>query len=83
MPPWNPTGKTIQSLSFTITLPHLKGHQDNHANYADLNLEAQLNSDADEEAAAFPAYPPIGLSFTFTIEPSTLNTNQVSARPAL
>jgi hypothetical protein len=31
----------------------VKGHQDNHQQYSQLSLTAQLNVDADEAAGAF------------------------------
>jgi hypothetical protein len=44
-------------------LEHVKGHQDDHTPYDDLNLEAQMNVDADEEAGNYQlmhhAYRPI------------------------
>jgi hypothetical protein len=42
--------RTIQSLPCTILVTHVKGHQDDHKDYEDLNLDAQLNCDADHEA---------------------------------
>ncbi len=35
------------------TLEHVKGHQDDHTPYEDLDLEAQLNMDADKEAGNY------------------------------
>jgi hypothetical protein len=57
-PDWNlieeiyETLRTIASEQphFKPSIKHIKGHQDDHAEYADLSLEAQMNVDADHEA---------------------------------
>ena len=36
---------------------HVKGHQDRTTDYADLNISAQLNVDADHLASAFYDHP--------------------------
>jgi hypothetical protein len=65
---WDITNKISQSLrnlhSSTI-LTHVKGHQDDHRQYCDLPLDAQLNVDADTEAGyyqcMYPAKRPLVL----------------------
>jgi hypothetical protein len=42
--------RTLQDLPCIIRVTHVKGHQDDHKDYEDLPLDAQLNCDADHEA---------------------------------
>jgi hypothetical protein len=42
--------RTLAQLPCKILVQHVKGHQDDHKNYDDLPLDAQLNCDADHEA---------------------------------
>jgi hypothetical protein len=63
---WDVTNEIITSirqLSNTPTFVHVKGHQDDGAEYETLPLNAQLNVDADEEAGiyqyTFPLQRPI------------------------
>ncbi len=48
---WDVTNEivaTLKEMNITPSLEHIKGHQDDHTEYACLSLEAQLNVDADE-----------------------------------
>jgi hypothetical protein len=58
---WDVTHEIASSLRTMLTIPTLKhvlGHQDSHAAFHDLSLEAQLNVEADEEAGFFQSnYP--------------------------
>jgi hypothetical protein len=55
--------RTLHQSSCHIVLPHVKGHQDDKTDYADLPLDAQLNCDADYEAVyhqtVYAAYRPL------------------------
>lgn len=42
---------TLHTLPIKVELKWIKGHQDSRTNYANLSLPAQLNCDADREAA--------------------------------
>ena len=44
---------TLQSLPFSPTIQHIKGHQDDHDEYDDLPILAQLNVDADRFAGMY------------------------------
>jgi hypothetical protein len=60
-PNWDVTNEIalgLRTFTTTPTLQHVKGHQDNHAAYSDLSLEAQLNVDADAEAGYFQCMYP-------------------------
>jgi hypothetical protein len=50
-------------MASSIILPHVKGHQDDDVDYNDLPLDAQLNCDADYEAAyhqsVYESYRPL------------------------
>jgi hypothetical protein len=63
---WDVTNEilhSVRSLSITPRFLHVKGHQDDHTEYANLSLNAQLNVDADAEAGTYqqqyPAQRPI------------------------
>jgi DUF1365 family protein len=53
LPDWDLTHEIAESLQFLSKpslLLHIKGHQDDHKDYSQLSLKAQLNVDADTEA---------------------------------
>jgi hypothetical protein len=58
---WDVTHEISQSLRTLAREPilkHVKGHQDQHTQYTDLPLDAQLNVDADAEARAYQCMHP-------------------------
>jgi hypothetical protein len=63
---WDVTNEivcTLHTMTIQPTLEHVKGHQDDHIQYSNLPLDAQLNVDADEEAGfyqeIYPQYWPV------------------------
>jgi hypothetical protein len=48
---------TSDQPHFQPSIEHVKGHQDDHAEYADLPLDAQMNVEADHEAENFYHHP--------------------------
>jgi hypothetical protein len=48
---------TCEQPHVTPHITHIKGHQDDHAQYADLPVDAQMNVDADHEAETFYSHP--------------------------
>jgi hypothetical protein len=66
LPDWDLTHETAESLRLLPKPPqlvHVKGHQDDHQDYSELSLEAQLNVDADTEAGfhqcTYPGQRPV------------------------
>jgi hypothetical protein len=91
--------RTLQSLPCTIRVTHVRGHQDDHKDYEDLPLDAQLNCDADHEAVNYqtihamyrPTVPRIELNCAqLHIQGATINSgykpairNAYSEKPIL
>jgi hypothetical protein len=66
LPDWDMTNEIAETLRLLPTPPllvHVKGHQDDHHDYSELSLEAQLNVDADTEAGyhqcTYPGQRPV------------------------